>query len=670
MNDNNSKNYVRFNVMFIAAMVLTIAACGIAIAPGVSATPPVVDITHSPANPTTADDVTFVATAYDSSGISKTKIFVDDVKVSVCQDSLCIFDAGQLSEGIHIYYAKAMDNTGNVSSTDTFYFEVAAEEPGPDPDPQPEPTCGVDITGLDVSGNIIYYSIRNTGSQSAYSFGYNSYVITLSVEAECGRSDSQTITHTVFRPYSCTSPTAYEGEKRCDYSQEERLECRDGYWVRISGYYDHCIDDDDDDCTSRYLNDYRCDGDVVQRKYRYSDCDTAWRDWEDCEYDCYRGYCTDDYYDYNYYNDYRYRYDYNRCSAGWECTDSNHKAYQYSDCSWGQSYSCQYGCSNGACRSQPYTPPVTPPAPYPPAPTPYPPYIPTSGCGVSIENLEFSQTISRGSTAFVEFNSRNTGRRSETVTYMLYIDSALKDSESRVLQSGTTYFKRFEYQPAAGQHDIKVVAEAGCGFSDVRLASMVVDGYPSQPIAPSTPPQITGINVNPSQLDIMPFESKVFAIEIKSAVTQSFTIDVSGVESGWLSYPSAVSMEKGVKSVYVYVSPQKAGTYPLNAEVRALSEGTDFSRVVRVYVSPPEGSGSGTGTGQPGAAAGSGTSGSQKPITGLVVAGDTPYVFGILVIVAIVIALFAGKEYKKKRAKNAFNDTEGFAIQDINSESY
>lgn len=716
MNDNYT--------LFTAALVMTLMTCGmgvIAIAPGVYAMPPEVDITHSPASPTTADDVTFVATAYDSSGIAKIKIFVDDVKVSVCQDSLCIFNAGTLPEGMHAYYAKAVDMTGNVSVTDTLYFQVAGGEPGPEPGPGPQPTCSVDITGLDVSGGIIYYSIRNSGTgseiidysikvnagsvqsgsfslaagssksdQKAYSFGYDSYVITLQATADCGSTDSQTITHTVFRPYSCNSPSGYEGDRRCDYSLGERLECRDGYWVRISGFYDRCIDDYygyDDDCTSRYLNQYRCDGDVRQRLYRYSDCDTSWKDWEVCEYDCYRGYCVDYkgyyyddygqyhyftdydyYYHYDYHYDYDYDYNYDRCSAGWQCIDGSHKAYRYSDCSWGQSSYCSYGCDSGACRATyEYQPP-----PYPaPSPSPTPPYPPVSyQCSVEIENLKYSHEIGKGEQATMEFTARNTGRYSQPVTYKLYVDSVLKSQETKTLNSGGTYFKEFEFDPGSvGRHDIKVVAQADCGYSDVRLASIeVVDdsgvsGPSGQPPSGSTFTGITDISTRPSQLDITPYQSKVFAIEIKSSVAQGFTIDIEGMEQDWLSYPSAVQVPRGIKSVYVYVTPQEDGVYPLNIKVRALSEGKEFSRVMRVYVSPVEGAV--TAAGGTGAVAGG--AGSSRPITGLVVAGDTPYWFVLLVIVAVVIAVLVLREYRRKKA---VKQPEGFAIQDVDSGLY
>jgi|GEM_PF-2911990 len=689
--NNNYKNYV----LFAAVFALAIAALGTV---AVRAEP-IVDVSHSPLNPTTADDVTFVATAFDTAGISEIIMFVDAESVEACPDSLCIFTASQMPEGIHYYYAEAVNGNGDTSVSDSVYFYVAAEEPGPDPEPGPE--CALDVAGLDVAGDIIYYSIRNTGTEDtvisysirintdtiqtgsfsldaghansdhrSHDFGYDTHVITLDAVSDCGASDSQTITHTVFRPYSCTSPKGYEGDYRCDYGAHRRYRCDDGYWHQVSGYYSECEDDDyyddyyyhhyyyDNPCTSRYLDGYRCDGDVLQRKYKYSDCSTTWKDWEYCSYGCeteyyagsLRSFCVDSYY---------YHYPpYHDCSAGWSCIDSDHKAYRYSDCRLGQSYYCPNGCYDGACRT-------SAPTPYPP---PYhPPSYPASQCGVTIENLDFSHTLISGQTASVKFNSENTGRYSEPITYKLFVDSVLIDSETKTLNSGSTYFKEFQFKPSRGQHSLRIVAEAGCGFSDVRLASMFVgdEGSQPSPSQPSTAPLITSIDANPSQLDMKPFESKVFSIEINTARTQTFTIDISGMESDWLSYPSTAYVEKGTKRIYVYVSPMKDGVYPLNIDVRALSEGKDFSKVVRVYVSQPATSAAsmtGAVAAQPYSASGA----SDRPVTGLVVAGDAPFWFAVLVIIAVIVAYLVAKEYRLRRASK----TEGFAMHDLNKKSF
>jgi hypothetical protein len=669
MNDNYNLFTLGF-VLFVTA--ISILAIGPA---AVQALPTDVEITHAPANPTTADAVTFVATAFDTAGISRIRIFIDGVKEAVCLDSLCVLDYGQMAEGSHTYQARAVNGNGDITRSDVFFFDVVPESPpGPDPDPQPG-TCGVEITGLDVSGGIIYYSIENTGSGAetidytvkintnviqtgsfslssnsvksdhiGYSFGYDSYVITLQADTDCGVNDAQTITHSVFRPYSCLDPLGFEGEYRCDYSLDRRLKCIDSYWVEVSGFYDHC-EDRDDDCTSRWLDQYRCDGDVIQRRYRYSDCDTSWRNWEVCDYDCYRGYCTD------YYG---YRYDYGRCSSGWICTDYYHRAYQDSNCDLGQSYYCPNGCTSGACRSSGIV---------------YPPVTPTYQCGVSIEEFDFSDTVGVGNRATATFTARNTGRSSQTMTFQVYVDSQLEDSHKVTAGSGASFTKTFDFYPDVGLHNIEVKARVDCGKIDSRRAQVRVEsGFIPDP-SPQPSISVTDVDVSPNQIDLEPFESKVFAIEIKSAVTQSFTIDISGMDADWLSYPSSVSVSKGTKRVYVYVSPQKDGVYPLNIKVRSLSQGDEFSRVVRVYVSPlddVECEGCIVIQAAPASASSvSGASGTGQ-VTGLVVAGDYPYWFALFIVVAIVVGYFVAREYRDKKQGR----TEGFAATEVNSKTY
>jgi len=36
-------------------------------------------------------------------------------------------------------------------------------------------------------------------------------------------------------------------------------------------------------CTAKWLDEYRCSNNVVQRKYQNSDCSTVWKDWENCD---------------------------------------------------------------------------------------------------------------------------------------------------------------------------------------------------------------------------------------------------------------------------------------------------------------------------------------------------------------------------------------------------
>lgn len=90
-----------------------------------------------------------------------------------------------------------------------------------------------------------------------------------------------------YRDYTCIGVT-------CTYVVRERRwvvigtcyqGCASGYTCQ-AGYCVKTIE-----CEPRYLNEYRCSGSWVQRKYQYSDCSTSWVNWEYCAYGCSDGSC-------------------------------------------------------------------------------------------------------------------------------------------------------------------------------------------------------------------------------------------------------------------------------------------------------------------------------------------------------------------------------------------
>jgi hypothetical protein len=136
--------------------------------------------------------------------------------------------------------------------------------------------CGVDVYGLEIlDNNKIRFRIRNTGSdeetitykiyadgeqiteddvtldsddwdsvQKNFDFGTGDYTIKVRAIADCGESDSEIILHDVLG-----------------------------------------------DCQAKYMEEYRCSGNWVQRKYQYSDCSTAWVNSEYCSSGCSGGAC-------------------------------------------------------------------------------------------------------------------------------------------------------------------------------------------------------------------------------------------------------------------------------------------------------------------------------------------------------------------------------------------
>ena|GEM_PF-2105252 len=95
-------------------------------------------------------------------------------------------------------------------------------------------------------------------------------------------------------------------------------------------------------CNAGWLDEYRCQGDWVQRLYQFTDCSTEWRNYEECEYGCEDGECIEGC-DPGYTNN-------TRCNGNWL-----QREWQDEDCSteWRNSEYCVYGCYNGACNPGP-----------------------------------------------------------------------------------------------------------------------------------------------------------------------------------------------------------------------------------------------------------------------------------------------------------------------------
>ncbi len=87
-------------------------------------TPPSVNITYSPTNPTTDDRITFTATAEDASGIDAIWMRINGDWVRMCTTAYCTYTGGPYPEGKVTYEAKARDKAGNEQLTGTRYLNV------------------------------------------------------------------------------------------------------------------------------------------------------------------------------------------------------------------------------------------------------------------------------------------------------------------------------------------------------------------------------------------------------------------------------------------------------------------------------------------------------------------------------------------------------------------
>ncbi|MEM7825005.1 MAG: hypothetical protein QXO27_03460 [Candidatus Aenigmatarchaeota archaeon] len=99
-------------------------------------------------------------------------------------------------------------------------------------------------------------------------------------------------------------------------------------------------------CAEGYLDAYRCNANVRQQLYQYTDCSTEWRDIENCDYGCFSGQCQPrPTCNSQYLDSYS-------CSGNWR-----QQLYQYSDCrtEWRDIEYCDYRCYSGSCISPPST---------------------------------------------------------------------------------------------------------------------------------------------------------------------------------------------------------------------------------------------------------------------------------------------------------------------------
>ena len=309
--------------------------------------PPFVDISHFPSSPSMLDNVSFTATASDGeSGLSRIRIFVDGINVKNCTSTVCLFQNGTYISGIHAYYAEAYDVAGNRGVSAIKQFTVPS---GITPPPiQPVSSCGVQITGGDAQGSKINFTIANTGfyaetisslvyvnnglvyntssviqaGSSAsfnvdFNFGtdnYNPFTVQIVAHADCGSNHTLTIVHWAFNQYTCSNPPGTETQNLCDYKNAQYLTCTNGQWVAglqsdfcgkcpyhcgdgicsCAESYSSCSADCQFSCTEGYVDSYSCNGNVLQRQYKYSNCTVVWVPQRLCPNGCYNNACMND----------------------------------------------------------------------------------------------------------------------------------------------------------------------------------------------------------------------------------------------------------------------------------------------------------------------------------------------------------------------------------------
>lgn len=434
-------------------------------------------------------------------------------------------------------------------------------------------TCLVDVHDVDVVGSTIKGFVKNTGSVNTsvaydiwvekgsqetlvkngsmdmlpgqehfiaipYSFEAGSYLIKLNATADCGASDFESMGHIILEGFVCSSPEAIEGQTRCDYVDREYLECTTSGWQvidrNVEEYCYNCQTTCGDGacncgentttcrrdcgtgtCTARYLHEYRCVGDYLQRKVVFNDCSTDWRNVEDCV----------------------------------------------------------YGCRDGACKPLPGQ---------------------AASCGVSIKTFDYLSTITPEGSPYVTLTVENTGTETESMAAAIFINNSIIATYNRNLDAGSEFTRTFSYSPPSvpGSYDIKARIAAGCGSYDTVTSTLNVISQgevvsPPAFVVPDQPQLQTSVDFFPTIMDVKEHGSKVIVVDIDSSHEQEFTINVEGAPYQWLEYPGSVTVGRE-ESVYIYLTPEEAGTYELTVTATARDEGKSFERKVDVFVAPAD----------------------------------------------------------------------------------
>jgi hypothetical protein len=242
---------------------------------------------------------------------------------------------------------------------------------------------------------------------------------------------------------------------------------------------------------------------------------------------------------------------------------------------------------------------------------------------VSIQRFEYQPSIMQNQALSVMAEARNTGSSQENIDIQLFVDGQLVGTQPASVAPGATSQRLFYYYPSLGTHQIQLKAQASCGSTDSRTASISVSSQ-SQP-SPQTAQ--TTVSIYPSSADTSFCESKFITIAVHSAKLQAFTIQVAGIPPEWVSFQTQNTLQAGEdRNLYIFAGPKELGTHQMNVTVRAEGENHVFSQPVSIYTAPcPQPTATGDG------------------ITGaLIQAAESPWLWVVLIIVLAGIVIFVG----------------------------
>ncbi len=449
--------------------------------------------------------------------------------------------------------------------------------------------------------------------------GGEEYEIRVWAEADCGDTDEEEVTYTILDGEDCRI-SIYDLDVEGDEDITFRIRNRgdDDVEVEYRIYVDgRKVEEDDIDIDEgdseriRYEYDDFEEGETYKIRVRAeADCGDTDEETETIIIgeDCDPGYL-------NIY----------RCYGNWL-----QKRYRTYDCDlvWKNWQYCSQGCSGSRCIGVPG-----------PGPSP--------GCSLTMENLEYSQTVAPGHTGFVRATVRNTGSYTEDFRMEFYLDGTYLGRKVFTLGPGSAVTRIWNFAVFdGGKHTIRASVSSDCGASDSREVIVYAGAVPG-PVPsvcnynqvcepgetwqtcpydcpkPGPEPAPTEVEIRPASMDVNLYKSKVISINIHSYVKQDFTISVEGVPQGWLNYKQTVNVE-GDRTSYVFISPKETGSYTLVVRVVAVTEGLTFTKGVDVFVAQADSHGAQPGDG----------------ITGALVA-IASNIYTIILIIVIAAALLA-----------------------------
>lgn len=485
--------------------------------------PVIESIDIDPDNPEEDDDLTCEVDVEDDDGnleevefrwyvegdLERTR--TEDVSgyTDTAEDTL---DSSEFDDGDQVRCRVTVEDEDGGDDTDSKTVEIGDEA-----------NCRIDVRSLDVENDEdIEFIIKNTGDYDAdveyriyidddrverddidvdegdserISFRYRdfgeggTYFIRVSADADCGKHDDSDSSTIVYRPH------------------------------------------DDGGCTPGYVDSYRCSGSWQQRLYRYSNCNTVWRNLKHCTQGCSGGTCTGE----------------PGPSPVPGCTFSI-DSFKYSQTVvQGGTGFVEAGIRNTGSQAQDFEMEV---------------YLDDEYLGTRM----FILATGAGTTKSWSYHVPDPG--THRVAIIVNTDCGTSQTREGLINSGTA-----PPEPP-GVCNFNGVCEAGENWYNCPYDCEEPEPEIRMP---------TSVDITPGSMDVVLYKSKVITIDIESFTNQDFSMTVEGVPQEWLTYENIIPVD-GKELAYVFVNPKEMGMHNMRVRMVAEKEGLTFTENVRMFV--------------------------------------------------------------------------------------